>query len=96
MNGTMLKLAAGVVIVGLAGCHSHKALEKQLTDMQAQMGQMQSQLTAARQSADQASADARSASQAASDAQQMAGRAMTASQASDEKLNRAIRQAVAK
>lgn len=96
MNGTMLKLATGALIVGLAGCQHNKALEKEMADMKSQMTQMQSQIAAARQSADQASADARTASQAASDAQQMAGRAMTASEASDEKIERAIRQAAAK
>jgi hypothetical protein len=102
-SAIVLKVAAAAVVLGLVGCTDLKPLQAEVADLKSQVGKLQSDVQAAKQSADQANSAAQSAGQAASGAQSTANQALAASQASqsccdatNEKIDRMFRRSVSK
>src|ERR1700683_619176 len=109
-NSIVVKLAAAALVVGLAGCTDLKALQAEVDTLKQQVGQLRTDVDAAKGGPDPASraasaaqSAANQASTAASGAQSTANQALSAAQAAqascdatNEKIDRMFKKSVSK
>jgi murein lipoprotein len=102
-HASVAKLAAAMIVLGLAGCQDLKPIQTDIDDIKVQVNKIQSDLTVVKNAADQANSAALMANQAANEAQGTANKALAAAQAAqsssaelNEKIDRMFKRSLSK